>query len=82
MGSVYILIGGKEGAKKTVNIKMKLSDLLEEMSSKGWKHLALFLVYKTISSLSEMPCDAHTSAQTNFHVEAHPACPLFHCLLL
>lgn len=40
------------------------------------------LCYLTVSSLSEVPCDAHTSSQTSFRGKAHPACPLFPCLLL
>lgn len=55
---------------------LKRSDVLEEISCKGWKHLALFLAYKTVSSLSEVPCDAHASAQTNFCGKTHPACRL------
>lgn len=63
----------------TLNVKKKFSDVLEEVSSKGWK--LLLLDYRIISSLSEVPCDAHTSAQTSCHGKADPACLSTHSLL-
>lgn len=65
----------------TVDVKKKLSDMLEETSRKGWTHSALLLAYRTISSIPETPCGAHTSGQTSFHgkkVSYLSIYPLFH----
>lgn len=81
MGSVYILVRGKEETRKTFNVNKNSSDVLEEIFSKGWK--LLLLAYKIISSLSEAPVMlTHLPRQVVMGKLTLPVCPLLHCLLL